>query len=106
MVSPLFLVHFGRADTVDEVLLSQVLLYHHSENFVVNLLLLRREERTVNVGIVHQGLDGSSTYKVIHVVFEIMLICVELFHCGLCAFVLLYNARFLECFDDVLNDLP
>lgn len=101
MVSSLFLVHLGRTEAVNEILVSQVPLYHHSENFVVNLLLFSREERGVTVGIVHQGLDGPSTYEVIDVVFEVILVCIELFNSGLCAFFLLYNARFLECFDDV-----
>lgn len=96
MISPLFFVHLGRANAIKQVLLSQVLLYHYPENFIVKLLLLSIEESAVNVGIVHQRFDGSSTYEVIYIVLQEILISVELFDSQLCTCVLLYNARFLE----------
>lgn len=79
MVPTLDSVH-GAAKAGGEVVLVQVVLDRHPEDCVEEVLILEGEGGGGGGGVVHDRPDGLPDYEVVHVVFEVVLVGVELFH--------------------------
>ena len=79
MVLALDSVH-GAAEAGGEVVLVQVVLYRHPEDSVEEVLVLEGEGGRGGATVVHDCPDSFPDYEIVDVVFEVVLVGVELFH--------------------------
>ena len=68
------------AEAGGEVVLVQVVLDRHPEDSVEEVLVLEGEGGGASGAVVHDCPDGLPDYEVVDVVFEVVLVGVELFH--------------------------